>query len=324
MVQLILSEESGLWRGFRAPRPANLSGTLGLVTGEATDMEIYEAGAWANERNALVPETPAASYQVTVTTAFEAGSLVTFGFGSDTTTFPVALLRASTVEASLNSLGDMATAGGVDVRPLTNEPGKIEFEVTFREVGARDPITMTGQAGQVFTISELTAGDGSTKEVQKLTIEQKATATISTATTGAAASISNPESGLWVVTLDQRATSGQWKLTFDSPSATTAGLEVDATAQEVKDAILAADDGTGWTVTGDARSGFAIAANEASPPAVTISDTFQGWTGRAGAIDLSEQIEAARVSKADLEMTITKPTDTGRRAVLARHSFKAL
>lgn len=313
MIRLIVSEGGGLWRDFRDPIPAGLSEVLGVVAGSDTDLQIYEAGDWVNERPALIPLVPAASYEVTARTNFEPNSKVTLSFGGDEVEFPVGLLRASTVAACLNSLAAMSAVGGVEVRPLESEPWKLSFEVTFREVGAQGDITLTAGTGQVTTVTEVTAGDGSTAEVVKLTLEQKTSATITDATTAPAATISNPETGVWRVTLDERATTGFWTLTVGGTD--TTALEVDATADEVRSAILVADDGTGWTVRGDARQGYTLAANEATPPTVTITDSFDGWSGRGGALDLESQVQAARMTGAEIELTITKPSATGRREV---------
>ena len=82
------------------------------------------------------------------------------------------------IEAALNAVSEVDTAGGVDVETL--DSGRA-YSITFRSAGSRAAITASvaesiQPAG--FYLSEATAGNGSTKEVQILTLEEAALAEI--------------------------------------------------------------------------------------------------------------------------------------------------
>ena len=87
---------------------------------------------------------------------------------------------ATRIEAALNAVSEVNAAGGVDVVELKN--GRA-FQITFRSVGSRAAITAgvkdSMQPASVI-ISEVTAGTGSTREVQLLTLEEASLAEIST------------------------------------------------------------------------------------------------------------------------------------------------
>ena len=87
---------------------------------------------------------------------------------------------ATRIEAALNAVSEVNAAGGVDVVELKN--GRA-FQITFRSVGSRAAITAgvkdSMQPASVL-ISEVTAGTGSTREVQLLTLEEASLAEIST------------------------------------------------------------------------------------------------------------------------------------------------
>jgi len=84
------------------------------------------------------------------------------------------------IEAALNSIAEIATAGGVDVETL--DSGRA-YSITFRSAGSRAAITASVaesiQPAGVY-LSEATAGNGSTKEVQILTLEEAALAEVTT------------------------------------------------------------------------------------------------------------------------------------------------
>ncbi len=87
---------------------------------------------------------------------------------------------ATRIEAALNAVSEVNAAGGVDVVELNN--GRA-FQITFRSVGSKAAITAgvkdSMQPASVI-ISEVTAGTGSTREVQLLTLEEASLAEIST------------------------------------------------------------------------------------------------------------------------------------------------
>jgi len=87
---------------------------------------------------------------------------------------------ATRIEAALNAVSEVDAAGGVDVVELNN--GRA-FQITFRLVGSRAAITAgvndSMQPASVL-ISEVTAGTGSTREVQLLTLEEASLAEVST------------------------------------------------------------------------------------------------------------------------------------------------
>ena len=87
---------------------------------------------------------------------------------------------ATRIEAALNAVSEVNAAGGVDVVELKN--GRA-FQITFRSVGSRAAITAgvkdSMQPASVL-ISEVTAGTGSTREVQLLTLEEASLAEVST------------------------------------------------------------------------------------------------------------------------------------------------
>ena len=84
------------------------------------------------------------------------------------------------IEAALNSMSEIDTAGGVDVETL--DSGRA-YSITFRAAGSRAAITASVaesiQPAGVY-LSEATAGNGSTKEVQILTLEEAALAEVTT------------------------------------------------------------------------------------------------------------------------------------------------
>ncbi len=84
------------------------------------------------------------------------------------------------IEAALNAVSEVDTAGGVDVETL--DSGRA-YSITFRSAGSRAAITASVaesiQPAGVY-LSEATAGNGSTKEVQILTLEEAALAEVTT------------------------------------------------------------------------------------------------------------------------------------------------
>ncbi len=84
------------------------------------------------------------------------------------------------IEAALNAVSEVDTAGGVDVETL--DSGRA-YSITFRSAGSRAAITASVaesiQPAGVY-LSESTAGNGSTKEVQILTLEEAALAEVTT------------------------------------------------------------------------------------------------------------------------------------------------
>ena len=84
------------------------------------------------------------------------------------------------IEAALNAGSEVDTAGGVDVETL--DSGRA-YSITFRSAGSRAAITASVaesiQPAGVY-LSEATAGNGSTKEVQILTLEEAALAEVTT------------------------------------------------------------------------------------------------------------------------------------------------
>lgn len=86
------------------------------------------------------------------------------GFGTDT-----ASVRRhgsdTALQAALNDLGDMITAGRCDVEEITRGL----FEIRFRENGARALITAVHPAlGSLARVSTIQTGDGSTKAIQRV------------------------------------------------------------------------------------------------------------------------------------------------------------
>jgi hypothetical protein len=87
---------------------------------------------------------------------------------------------ATRIESALNAVSEIDTAGGVDVVELTNGRG---YQITFRSVGSRAAITAgvsESMQPATATLTEVTAGDLSTKEVQLLTLEEASLAEVST------------------------------------------------------------------------------------------------------------------------------------------------
>ena len=84
------------------------------------------------------------------------------------------------IEAALNAVSEVDTAGGVDVETL--DSGRA-YSITFRSAGSRAAITASVaesiQPAGVY-LSEATAGTGPTNEVQILTLEEAALAEVTT------------------------------------------------------------------------------------------------------------------------------------------------
>lgn len=304
MIRLIIDSEGGVWSDFRDPRPVMLSDALASAESADVEVEIYEAKVWSRERVSLAPLTPASEYTIRATTGFDPNSLITFTFGGDSNALYARQLRASTLEAALNSLDDMATAGGCDVRPTSGVDGDVSFRVTFRDPGSRAAIAVSVENGQTATVTEKAAGDVTTREVQEIRIRQAVSCVLGNATDSVAATISNPDPGLWAIKIDERATSGSWTLTIGATATTP--LDHDATAQDVLDAVLDASAASTWTVRGDPRRGFTIRFNAASPPTVTLTDNLQGWAGRSGLVDFRDLVSAKRMSGKPLVLSILK------------------
>ncbi len=87
---------------------------------------------------------------------------------------------ATRIEAALNAVSEINSAGGVDVIELNN--GRA-YQITFRSNGSRAAIT-AGVSDSMqpasALISEVTAGTGSSREIQLLTLEEASLAEVGT------------------------------------------------------------------------------------------------------------------------------------------------
>ena len=87
---------------------------------------------------------------------------------------------ATRIEAALNAVSEINSAGGVDVIELNN--GRA-YQITFRSNGSRAAITAgVGDSMQPASalVSEVTAGTGLSREVQLLTLEEASLAEVGT------------------------------------------------------------------------------------------------------------------------------------------------
>jgi hypothetical protein len=105
-------------------------------------------------------------------------------------------LTAASIEASLNALASVVTAGGVTVR----EADLGFFVVTFNTAGARE--LLTGDVGNVvptsiLDVSHVVTGDDETREIQALRIVQSAAAlgTLSSASVSAGVAVAVVQTG---------------------------------------------------------------------------------------------------------------------------------
>ena len=220
----------------------------------------------------------------------------TLTFDGDTTTALDYNATAGDIDTALNALASMVTAGGCTVTQAT-----AGYQVTFDTVGARNIITATTDglfpASSAY-IYEATTGDGSTAEVQVVTLEVDNAAYIELTTDISAPSatvtvvregVTDTTSELQRVEIDGDPYLGTWAVTINSN--TSSAISVDATLAEITTAIegITGIGAGNVTVTGstlDFTIQFASSLGNVATAVIDVAN-LTGAVGKTGSIDLN-------------------------------------
>jgi len=240
----------------------------------------------------------------------------TLTFDGDTTTALDYNATAGDIDTALNALASMVTAGGCTVTQAT-----AGYQVTFDTVGAQNTITATTDglfpASSAY-IYEATTGDGSTAEVQVVTLEVDNAAYIELTTDISAPSatvtvvregVTDTTSELQRVEIDGDPYLGTWAVTINGN--TSSAISVDATLAEITTAIegitgIGADNVTVTGSTLDFTIQFASSLGNVATAVIDVAN-LTGAVGKTGSIDLNtnqflELLGGASSASATLEI----------------------
>jgi len=240
----------------------------------------------------------------------------TLTFDGDTTTALDYNATAGDIDTALNALASMVTAGGCTVTQAT-----AGYQVTFDTVGAQNIITATTDglfpASSAY-IYEATTGDGSTAEVQVVTLEVDNAAYIELTTDISAPSatvtvvregVTDTTSELQRVEIDGDPYLGTWAVTINGN--TSSAISVDATLAEITTAIegITGIGAGNVTVTGstlDFTIQFASSLGNVATAVIDVAN-LTGAVGKTGSIDLNtnqflELLGGASSASATLEI----------------------
>jgi hypothetical protein len=240
----------------------------------------------------------------------------TLTFDGDTTTALDYNATAGDIDTALNALASMVTAGGCTVTQAT-----AGYQVTFDTVGAQNIITATTDglfpASSAY-IYEATTGDGSTAEVQVVTLEVDNAAYIELTTDISAPSatvtvvregITDTTSELQRVEIDGDPYLGTWAITINGN--TSSAISVGATIADITTAIegITGIGAGNVTVTGSALDFTIQFASSLGNVATAVIDVanLTGAIGKTGSIDLNtnqflELLGGAASASATLEI----------------------
>lgn len=220
----------------------------------------------------------------------------TLTFDGDTTTALNYNATAAEIDTELNGLASMVTAGGCTVSAVS-----AGYQVAFDTVGAQNTITATTDSlfpASSAYIYEATTGDGSTNEVQVVTLEvdNAAYVELTTDITAPSATVTTVREGvtdttseLQRVEIDGDPYLGTWAVTIGGN--TSAAISVDATIAEITTAIegITGIGAGNVVVTGsvlDFTIQFAASLGNVGTAAIDVAN-LTGALGKTGSIDLN-------------------------------------
>ena len=220
----------------------------------------------------------------------------TLTFDGDTTAALNYNATAAEIDTELNGLASMVTAGGCTVSAVS-----AGYQVAFDTVGAQNTITATTDSlfpASSAYIYEATTGDGSTNEVQVVTLEvdNAAYVELTTDITAPSATVTTVREGvtdttseLQRVEIDGDPYLGTWAVTIGGN--TSAAISVDATIAEITTAIegITGIGAGNVVVTGsvlDFTIQFAASLGNVGTAAIDVAN-LTGALGKTGSIDLN-------------------------------------
>ena len=220
----------------------------------------------------------------------------TLTFSGDTTTALNYNATAAEVDTALNALASMVTAGGCTVSQVS-----AGYQVTFDSTGDQAIITATTDSlfpASSAYIYEATTGDGSTNEVQVVTLEVDNAAYVELTTDIAAPSatvtvvrngVTDTTSELQRVEIDGDPYLGTWAITIGGN--TSSAIAVDASLADITTAIegITGIGAGNVTVTGsslDFTIQFASSLGNVGTSTIDVAN-LTGAIGKTGSIDLN-------------------------------------
>ena len=220
----------------------------------------------------------------------------TLTFDGDTTASLNYNATAAEIDTELNGLASMVTAGGCTVSAVSSG-----YQVAFDTVGAQNTITATTDSlfpASSAYIYEATTGDGSTNEVQVVTLEVDNSAYVELTTDIAAPSatvttvregVTDTTSELQRVEIDGDPYLGTWSVTIGGN--TSAAISVDADTADITTAIEGITGiGAGNVVVTGSVLDFTIQFDSSLGnvgTAVIDVANLTGAIGKTGSIDLN-------------------------------------
>jgi len=225
-----------------------------------------------------------------------ASGTFTLTFDGDTTAALDYNATAAEIDTELNGLASMVTAGGCTVSAVSSG-----YQVAFDTVGAQNTITATTDSlfpASSAYIYEATTGDGSTNEVQVVTLEVDNSAYVELTTDIAAPSatvttvregVTDTTSELQRVEIDGDPYLGTWSVTIGGN--TSAAISVDADTADITTAIEGITGiGAGNVVVTGSVLDFTIQFDSSLGnvgTAVIDVANLTGAIGKTGSIDLN-------------------------------------
>ena len=220
----------------------------------------------------------------------------TLTFDGDTTAAINYNATAAEIDTELNGLASMVTAGGCTVSAVSSG-----YQVTFDTVGAQNTITATTDSlfpASSAYIYEATTGDGSTNEVQVVTLEVDNSAYVELTTDIAAPSatvttvregVTDTTSELQRVEIGGDPYLGTWSVTIGG--STSSAISVDADTADIITAIEGITGiGAGNVVVTGSVLDFTIQFNSSLGnvgTAVIDVANLTGSVGKTGSLDLN-------------------------------------
>jgi hypothetical protein len=220
----------------------------------------------------------------------------TLTFSGDTTTALNYNATAAEVDTALNALASMVAAGGCTVSQVS-----AGYQVTFDSTGDQAIITATTDSlfpASSAYIYEATTGDGSTNEVQVVTLEVDNAAYVELTTDIAAPSatvtvvrngVTDTTSELQRVEIDGDPYLGTWAITIGGN--TSSAIAVDASLADITTAVegITGIGAGNVTVTGsslDFTIQFASSLGNVGTATIDVAN-LTGAIGKTGSIDLN-------------------------------------
>ena len=220
----------------------------------------------------------------------------TLTFNGDTTAALPFNATAAEIDTELGGLASMVAAGGCTVSAVS-----AGYQVAFDTVGAQNIITATTDSlfpASSAYIYEATTGDGSTNEVQVVTLEVDNSAYVELTTSIAApsATVTTVREGVTATTSELQRVEisgdpylGTWSVTI--AGSTSAAISVDATIADITTAIegITGIGAGNVVVTGstlDFTIQFASSLGNVGTASIDVAN-LTGAIGKTGSIDLN-------------------------------------